>query len=72
MELGVSLDFLFSIIFSFQAKPWLWIVQTLINPTSHVTLVNPVQKIKSKSDKKKKNHSLLRITRRVALEAFMA
>ena len=32
---------------------------------------NPKEK-KSKSDKKKKNHNLLRITRRLALEAFMA
>ena len=46
IELGVSLDFLFPFLFSFQAKPWLWIVPTLINPTSHITLVNPVQKKK--------------------------
>ena len=72
MELSVSLDFLYYCLFSFQPKPWFWIVPTLINPTSHVTLVNPVQKKKSKSDKKNKNHNLLRITRRLALEAFMA
>lgn len=77
MDLGigldVSLDFLFSFLFSFQAKPWLWIVPTLINPTNHITLVNPVQKNqKYKADKKNKNHNFLRITRRLALEAFMA
>ena len=75
IELGVSLDCLFSFLFSFQAKPWLWIVPTLINPTSHITLVNPVQKKKKKkykADKKKKNHNFLRITSRLALEAFVA
>ena len=54
----------------------------MINPTSHITLVNPVQKKqkkkkkkkkkKYKADKKKKNHNFLRITSRLALEAFMA
>ena len=75
IELGVSLDFLFSFLFSFQAKQWLWIVPTLINPTSHITLVNPVQKKKKKKKykaDKKKNHNFLRITSRLALEAFMA
>ena len=67
------LDFLFSFLFSFQTKPWLWLVLTLINPTSHITLVNPVQKKKKyKADKKKNNHNFLRITRRLALEAFRA
>ena len=32
----------------------------------------PSPKEKIKSNKKKKNHNLLRITRRLALEAFMA